>query len=67
MVVAIVSWFLISDRPSVCKWLTPEERELAEFRLVAENVGQHEAVDRMHSKAVWSGIFNVNTMGESMV
>ncbi|POY71126.1 hypothetical protein BMF94_5883 [Rhodotorula taiwanensis] len=67
MVVAIVSWFLISDRPSVCKWLTPEERELAEFRLVAENVGQHEAVDRMHSKAVWSGIFNVNTMVVSLI
>lgn len=64
MGIGLISWFLVQDRPSACKWLTPEERELAEFRLVAENVGQSEAVDKMHSKAVWSGIFNVTTIGE---
>lgn len=66
MGIGIISWFLVQDRPSACKWLTPEERELAEFRLVAENVGQYEAVDKMHSKAVWSGIFNVTTIGKWM-
>lgn len=66
MGIGLISWFLVQDRPSACKWLTPEERELAEFRLVAENVGQSEAVDKMHSKAVWSGIFNVTTLGERM-
>lgn len=63
MGIGIISWFLVWDRPSACKWLSAEERELAEFRLVAENVGQHQVVDRMHSKAVYSGIFNVNTIG----
>lgn len=67
MVIAAAAWFLISDRPSACKWLTPEERELAEFRVMAENVGQHEAIDKMHSKAVKAGIWNANTLGESDV
>ncbi|POY71127.1 hypothetical protein BMF94_5884, partial [Rhodotorula taiwanensis] len=62
MVIAAAAWFLISDRPSACKWLTPEERELAEFRVMAENVGQHEAIDKMHSKAVKAGIWNANTL-----
>ncbi|KWU44437.1 putative pantothenate transporter [Rhodotorula sp. JG-1b] len=67
MGIGLISWFLVQDRPSACKWLTPEERELAEFRLVAENVGQSEAVDKMHSKAVWSGIFNVTTIVVSLI
>lgn len=64
MGVGAICWFFMSDRPSACKWLTPEERELAEFRLVAEQPGQHEAIDALHSKAVWAGIFNTNTIGE---
>lgn len=64
MGVGAFCWFFMSDRPSACKWLTPEERELAEFRLVAEQPGQHEAIDALHSKAVWAGIFNTNTIGE---
>ncbi|GAA5992284.1 hypothetical protein JCM10908_000406 [Rhodotorula pacifica] len=67
MVIGMVSWFLISDRPSACKWLSPEERELAEFRLIAEHVGQHEVVDKMHSKAVRSGIFNTTTLVVSFI
>lgn len=62
MGVGAICWFFMSDRPSACKWLTPEERELAEFRLVAEQPGQHEAIDALHSKGVWAGIFNTNTI-----
>ena len=64
MGVGAFCWFFMSDRPSACKWLTPEERELAEFRLVAEQPGQSEAIDALHSKAVRAGIFNTNTIGE---
>lgn len=64
MGVGAICWFFMSDRPSACKWLTPEERELAEFRLVAEQPGQSEAIDALHSKAVWAGICNTNTIGE---
>ncbi|GAA5881090.1 hypothetical protein JCM3774_003008 [Rhodotorula dairenensis] len=67
MGIGLISWFTVWDRPSACKWLSPEERELAEFRLVAENVGQHQVVDRMHSKAVYSGIFNVTTIVVSLI
>ncbi|GAA5988040.1 hypothetical protein JCM10908_002038 [Rhodotorula pacifica] len=62
MGVGIICWFFLSDSPAACKWLTPEERELAEFRLVVEQPGQHKAIDTLHSKAVWSGMFNANTI-----
>ncbi|GJN91193.1 hypothetical protein Rhopal_004211-T1 [Rhodotorula paludigena] len=60
--IAIISWFILPDRPEVCKWLTPEERALAEARIKAENVGSTHVVDALHNKAVYSGIFNVTTL-----
>ncbi|GAA6005711.1 uncharacterized protein JCM10292_006747 [Rhodotorula paludigena] len=60
--IAIISWFILPDRPEVCKWLTPEERALAEARIKAENVGSTHVVDALHNKAVYGGIFNVTTL-----
>lgn len=31
MGLAIISWFVLPDRPEVCKWLTPEERRACSF------------------------------------
>ncbi|GAA6005626.1 uncharacterized protein JCM10292_006718 [Rhodotorula paludigena] len=60
--IAIISWFILPDRPEVCKWLSPEERALAEARIKAENVGQSTAIDSMHWQTVKDGVWNPTTM-----
>ncbi|GJN91221.1 hypothetical protein Rhopal_004239-T1 [Rhodotorula paludigena] len=60
--IAIISWFILPDRPETCKWLSPEERALAEARIKAENVGQSSAIDSMHWKTVKDGVWNPTTM-----
>ncbi|TNY19180.1 putative MFS transporter [Rhodotorula diobovata] len=62
MGIALISYFILPDRPETCKWLTPEERLLAEARIKSENVGQTEVVDALHSKTLWSGVFNPTTL-----
>ncbi|BGP40847.1 hypothetical protein JCM10449v2_004812 [Rhodotorula kratochvilovae] len=62
MGIAIISWFILPDRPEVCKWLTPEERLLAEARIKSENVGQTNVIDSMQRKTVYQGIFNPTTL-----
>lgn len=63
MGIGIIAWFLIPDRPETAKWLTPEERALAEARLKADHVGQTRVVDQIGNKAVIDGVLNPSTLG----
>lgn len=47
--------------PSAARWLTPEEKELAERRINRENMSSN-VLDKIHSRGVWAGIFSVNTL-----
>ncbi|KPV77692.1 uncharacterized protein RHOBADRAFT_41688 [Rhodotorula graminis WP1] len=67
MGIAIISWFILPDRPEVCKWLTPEERLLAEARIKSENVGQTEVVDSLQTKTLYAGVFNATTLISSTI
>ncbi|GJN93535.1 hypothetical protein Rhopal_006592-T1 [Rhodotorula paludigena] len=62
MGIGIIAWFLIPDRPETAKWLTPEERALAEARLKADHVGQTRVVDQIGNKAVIDGVLNPSTL-----
>lgn len=43
--VAICAYFILPNFPRTTKWLTPEERELAVWRL-AEDAGEHDEDSR---------------------
>ncbi|EMS24265.1 hypothetical protein NBRC10512_000898 [Rhodotorula toruloides] len=67
MGIAIISWFVLADRPEVCGWLTAEEKALAEARIKIDNVGSTVVVDKIHWKAVWAGILNPVTIASSII
>lgn len=56
--VAIIAFFTLTDRPESAKWLTPEERERAVNRVLAERTGAKELLDKVDTKKILLGIFN---------
>ncbi|TNY19420.1 putative MFS transporter [Rhodotorula diobovata] len=62
MAIGLVAWFVLPDRPDTCKWLSADERALAEARIKAENPGQTSTVDKLRKKAVLQGIFAPSTL-----
>ena len=46
-VIAVASAFILPDDPLQTKWLTPEERELANARIVTDTVGAKDIVSPM--------------------
>ncbi|BGP40877.1 hypothetical protein JCM10449v2_004842 [Rhodotorula kratochvilovae] len=67
MGIAVLSWFVLPDRPEVCKWLSADERALAEARIKAENTGATVVIDSMQRKTVYQGIFNPTTLVSAMI
>ncbi|KAJ9101263.1 hypothetical protein QFC21_003482 [Naganishia friedmannii] len=55
---AIGAWFLLPDYPSNTKWLTPEERMLAEIRLRADGV---DAAQSGEQKGHWDSFKNATS------
>ena len=58
VVVAVVSYFLLKDRPRQAKWLSPEERETLENALENERAltagnGRHKALTGLLHPRVW--------------
>lgn len=56
--VGALSFFFLTDRPAVARWLTDEEKELAEQRIVSENLTST-VLDKITSKGVMAGIFSI--------
>lgn len=55
---ALISFFTLTDRPETARWLSPEEKDLAIARVKSERVGQHEVLDKLDKKKTLRGIFN---------
>lgn len=60
--IAVISYFLLTDRIDTARWLSAEEKELANARLRSETVASHVVVDKMRSKQVRAGIFNATSL-----
>jgi MFS family permease len=55
---AIISFFTLTDRPETARWLSQEEKDLAIARVKSERVGQIEVLDKLDKKKTLRGIFN---------
>ncbi|EMC98928.1 hypothetical protein BAUCODRAFT_64805 [Baudoinia panamericana UAMH 10762] len=64
---ALISFFTLTDRPAVARWLSQEEKDLAIARVKAERVGTTEVLDKMDSKKIMRGIFNPVTLGTACI
>ncbi|GAA5844044.1 hypothetical protein JCM11251_003008 [Rhodosporidiobolus azoricus] len=67
MGIGIMAWFLMPDRPEKCRWLSEEERALAEARIKSENVGQTDVIDTLQRKVMLQGVFNPTTLAVSLI
>lgn len=64
---ALISFLTLTDRPASARWLTPEEREMAEARVRAERVGQTVVLDHMDKKKLWLGMTSPVTLSTSFI
>lgn len=64
---ALISFLTLTDRPASARWLTPEEREMAEGRVRAERVGQTVVLDHMDKKKLWLGMMSPVTLSTSLI
>lgn len=57
-ILALISFFTLTDRPETARWLSQEEKDLAIARVKSERVGQNEVLDKLDRKKTIRGIFN---------
>ena len=65
--VGIIGWFTLTDRPATAKWLSAEEKALAEYRIKSENVATRVVLDKVKGKAIWQGAASFNTLVVGLV
>jgi hypothetical protein len=66
MGVGIAIYFLITDRIGTASWLTPEEKALAEARIVSENPASA-VLDKVRASMVLKGIFSQTTIFAGLI
>ncbi|KAH7084531.1 MFS transporter [Paraphoma chrysanthemicola] len=64
---ALISFFTLTDRPETARWLSQEEKDLAIARVKSERVGQNEVLDRLDRKKTLRGIFNPVVLTTSFI
>ncbi|KAF5585416.1 major facilitator superfamily transporter [Fusarium subglutinans] len=56
--VGVISFFTLTDRVETATWLSPEQKELANIRIMSERVGTTEIIDKFGTKRMLRGILN---------
>ena len=64
---ALISFFTLTDRPETARWLSQEEKDLAIARVKSERVGQGEVLDKLDRKKTMRGIFNPVVLATSVI
>lgn len=64
---ALISFFTLTDRPETARWLSQEEKDLAIARVKSERVGQNEVLDKLDKKKTFRGIFNPVVLATAVI
>ncbi|KAF5683419.1 putative MFS transporter [Fusarium denticulatum] len=56
--VGVISFFTLTDRVETATWLSPEQKALANTRIMSERVGTTEIIDKFGTKRMLRGILN---------
>lgn len=67
IVLAIISFFTLTDRPETARWLTQDEKDLAIARVKSERVQQTEVLDKLDTTKTLRGILSPVTIMTSFV
>ncbi|KAF5966554.1 putative MFS transporter [Fusarium bulbicola] len=54
----VISFFTLTDRVETATWLSPEQKALANTRIMSERVGTTEIIDKFGTKRMLRGILN---------
>jgi len=61
MVVGILGYFVMADRPETARWLSADQKILAAARIKADAPATQFVTETLNKKAFWSGIFNITS------
>ncbi|KAL8302900.1 hypothetical protein RB601_008200 [Gaeumannomyces tritici] len=67
IVLSVVAFFTLTDRPETARWMTEEEKILCAARVKSERVGQTEVLDRIDKKKLMAGMLNPVTLEIAVV
>ncbi|RKF61436.1 putative transporter [Golovinomyces cichoracearum] len=67
IIVALISFLTMTDRPETARWLTPEEKSLCHTRMMPELTNQVDILDKIDTKKLFRGIFNPVTLPVSLI
>ncbi|KAF2870787.1 putative MFS transporter [Massariosphaeria phaeospora] len=67
VILSLISFFTLTDRPETARWLTPEEKKLAIERVRCERVGTTEMLDKIDWTKTIEGIICPTTLVTSFV
>ncbi|KAF4345856.1 putative MFS transporter [Fusarium beomiforme] len=56
--VGVISFFTLTDRVETATWLSPEQKDLANARIMSERPGTTEIIDKFGTKRMLRGILN---------
>lgn len=63
----VISFFTLTDRPATARWLSQEEKDLAEARVKSERVATTELLDKLDLPKTLRGIFSPVTLATSLI
>lgn len=66
-VIAVIAFVTLTDRPATAKWLTDEEKSIANARIISERSGVCEVIDRIDTTKTLRGILNPVTLATSLI
>ncbi|KAI1436534.1 MFS transporter [Xylaria sp. CBS 124048] len=64
---AVISFFVITDRPETARWLTQEEKHLAIARVKSERMAQTSLLDKPDKKKIWLGFWNPMVLSTAVI
>ncbi|KAH7353705.1 major facilitator superfamily transporter [Plectosphaerella cucumerina] len=67
IILGVIGFFTLTDRPSSARWLSAEEKDLAERRLLEERIGSTQVLDKMDKTKLWRGIQNPVVISTSII
>ncbi|KAJ4354133.1 uncharacterized protein N0V89_005866 [Didymosphaeria variabile] len=64
---SLIAFFTLTDRPETARWLTQEEKDLANARVKSERVGTTEVLDKIDKTKTLRGILSPVTLTTSFI
>lgn len=65
--IAVISWFVLTNTPKTCRWLSPKERALAAIQIKSENIGALDVINSIDGSIMRRAMTNPTTLVAAMI